>query len=103
MEKGITKDLSTCFVFIDLEKSFDNIPLSKYFETSDTSGFSNAYVTATYNIYRSTEALVIIEKTTTEPFRVTKAQKPGCSLHLIKNMCWKAINTWGKKCKSMEI
>lgn len=44
LEKRISRNLSTHLVFIDLEKAYDTVPLTKLFEILTKFGLSKTYV-----------------------------------------------------------
>lgn len=105
IEKRSERNLSTHLIFIDLEKAYDNVPLSKLFNVLDRSDISKAYVRAIFNLYKNAKCAVKRGKHVSETIKITKGLKQGCSLSptLFKIYIQESIKEWTRKCAGMGI
>jgi len=105
IEKRSERNLETHLIFIDLEKAYDNVPISKMLEVLQESNISKCYIRAVKTMYRNSECMIKMNNKLSTPFKVTKGLKQGCCLSptLFKIYIQKALSTWMKKCHKMGI
>lgn len=105
IEKRKARNQPTHLVFIDLEKAYDAVPLTKLFDVLTKIGLSKTYIRAIRNIYKNPESVVKVGNKISKPFKVTKGLKQGCCMSptLFKIYIQEALENWRKKCSGMGI
>ena len=105
LEKRTARNLNTHIIFIDLEKAYDNVPLSKLFEVLTTSNMKHTYVREVRKMYKNANYVVKSGGNISNAIKLTKGLKQGCCLSptLFKIYIQKALENWTRKCAGMGI
>jgi len=68
------------FIFVDLRKAYDTIPIVKLWNAMRAAGINEIYVKATKNFYENNVSAIKIGNKVSEEFRVTKGLRQGCAM-----------------------
>ena len=105
VEKRLERGRSVHLTFVDLEKAYDTVPLSKLWPCMIRNGVSKPYVDAVKSLYSGCTSRVKVGKILSEEFLVNKGLRQGCSLAplLFKIYLEEVLKNWKRKCSSMGI
>ncbi|GFG37994.1 hypothetical protein Cfor_02877 [Coptotermes formosanus] len=83
--KQIAKKKLACgrkahFVFIDLRKAYDSVPISKLWTTMERNGVSKVYINAVKRLYKNTSSCIRIKNQISQSFIVDKGLRQGCHI-----------------------
>ncbi len=93
------------FVFVDLEKAYDSIPLQNLWEILNEMSINKNLLMAIKKLYDGAISQVQICKNLSESIFITKGLRQGCSLSptLFKIYLQKSLETWKKKVDRMGV
>lgn len=76
-EKQLARNLSTHYIFVDLEKAYNSIPLSKPFGVFKKSGLNSKYIKSVFYLRKDAFSLVKLGKDISGKIEITKGLKHG--------------------------
>lgn len=105
IEKRVARNLSTHLIFVDLEKAYDSVPLSRLFKVLRESRVNDIYVRSIYHLYKDAYSVVKQGREISKRIKISKGLKQGCCLSptLFKIYTQEALKQWSRKCSKMGI
>lgn len=102
IEKRLAHNMDTHIVFIDLQKTYDTVPLTMLWQVLKTKGIPQVYNNAVRGFMKYDHTIKIGQKVS-QKIMVTKGLRPGCCIAptLFKIYLEGVLETWRKKCKPM--
>lgn len=104
-EKRIERGRTVHMAFVDLQKAYDTVPLSKLWPCMENENISKVYVHAVKKLYMGCTSAVKTNNEVSEDFKITKGLRQGCTLAplLFKIYLEGALKAWKRKCGSMGV
>lgn len=104
IEKRIESGRELHLIFVNLQKSYTNVPLNQLWHVMKRNGISQAYITATKNLFSGSKSVVKIDNQESEEFSVSKGLRLGCSLTplLFKIYLEETLKNWKRNCDDMS-
>jgi hypothetical protein len=104
-EKKLACGKEAHFIFIDLRKAYDSVPLNKLQTAMERNGVSTVYINDVKRLYKNTRSCIRIKNQISQSFIVTKGLCQGCCISptLFKIFPNEALKNWIRKCKYMGI
>jgi len=92
-------------LFVDLEKSYDSVPLENLWKTLEHYNIRNSIIKAIKRLYENSVSKIKIGKQLSSGFYTTKGLRQGCSLSptLFKICIQNALENWQNKCAKMGL
>jgi len=92
-------------LFVDLEKSYDSVPLQNIWKALECYNISSNIIRAIKSLYEKSFSKIKIGKQLSSGFYLTKGLRQGCSLSptLFKIYIQNALDNWQKKCAKMGL
>jgi hypothetical protein len=103
IEKKKATNRELHFLFINLTKAYDSIPLNKLWETLDGLAINTRLIEAIKALYEGSSSKIKIENLITKGCKVTKGLSQGCSLSptLFKIYLERVLRNWKRRCQLM--
>lgn len=97
--------METHLAFVDLQKAYDTVPVSKLWRVLEQSNINHTYVTALKELYRESKSRIRVGKCVTEELMVNKGLRQGCCVSptLFKIYIAMALKNWKRKVQGMGI
>lgn len=105
IEKKTATNRDIHITFIDLQKAYDTVPVTKLWEVLQESNINYTLIKALKNLYHGSTSRIKISNFLTSEFPVSKGLRQGCCISptLFKIYISKALSTWKRKCHGMGI
>lgn len=105
IQKRVARDRETHIVFVDLEKAYDTVPITKLLAVINNTNIPQVYIDAIRTMYNDQISVIKVGSQISQPFRVTKGLRQGCCLSptLFKVYVNQTLKEWQVKCSRMGI
>jgi len=92
-------------LFVDLEKSYDIVPLKNLWKALEHYNISNNIIRAIKGLYENPFSKIKVGKQLSSRFYITQGLRQGCILSptLFKTYIQNALENWQKKCSRMGL
>lgn len=105
IEKRTARNIETHITFVDLQKAYDTVPISKLWKVLEQSNINHTYIHALQELYKDSKSRVKVGKYVTQEFLVNKGLRQGCCVSptLFKIYVAAALKKWKRKVHGMGI